>query len=89
MNVDVEIDQRLSALHAPEELVDEVQKRLRSRGVFFGQNVIPTFIRPHLLEAAVYDALVADTERLFALIDRVISSRSWLSGATPDDDGTT
>jgi hypothetical protein len=72
VDLDAELDRRLLELADPASVLESLDAALRARGIFFGgSRVIPTFLRPHLIDGALFDRWVADTEALFALLERL------------------
>lgn len=49
----------------------QLAQRLHDTGILFGNRVLPTSLKPHLMPVSVRDQFIADTSRLFAALERI------------------
>src|SRR5262245_50461096 len=72
MQKDLDLAQRaeqlLFSLDRPKEVLAQLRARLVEEKLFFGSELLPTFLRPHFIDATFIDAMIDASERLFQLI---------------------
>ncbi len=63
------LDRELLELPSPARTLAALRAGLTRRGLFFGDELIPTFLKPHLVDAARFDGWIADAELLLGLLE--------------------
>jgi hypothetical protein len=71
LDLDAGYDAKLAALADPAGAVAALEAGLSARGLRFGEQPIPTYLRPHLLSAARAARWDERTEAFFALLEEV------------------
>ncbi len=69
--LDAELDELLLAMPNPAQTIARLDESLRKRGLYFGEGLVPTFLRPHLLEAPTLDRWAGEAEALFTLLEEL------------------